>query len=103
MNQYRFDLEQLRCKFNPDDTHFYLEARVLPCCSKLACLECILNDYTNGYLKCTYCGKINKLNNINELKPNEFIFNEISSKSNEIFREIELKFRSDLNLSKGKN
>lgn len=101
MNRYKFELDQLRCKFNPDDTHFYAEARILPCCSKLACLECILNDYSNGYLKCTYCAKINKLFNINELKPNQLISDEIISRSAELLNEIEAKFKLDANQSKG--
>lgn len=101
MNQYKAEFELLRCKFNQEETHFYNDPRILPCCSNVACLECIINELSNGHLKCGYCNKTNAINNISELKSNNNIVDQINACSDEIIKEIEAKFKQNANESKG--
>ena len=105
MNEYKKEFEAFRCHFNLDDSHFYTQPKVLPCCSKLACEECILNSLTNnnGYLKCSFCKQTNTIesNNVSALTTNENIINEMNSQSNDISISIEQNLLKYSNESKG--
>jgi hypothetical protein len=103
MNEYKKDFEIFRCHFNAEDSHFYTQPKVLPCCSKLACEECILNSLANGYLKCSYCNKINTIHNVNNLTTNNSLIDQMNSQSNDILTNIEQNIINYSNESKGNN
>lgn len=89
LNQtYQAKFKSLKCYLNHMDPHFLIDPKILPC-SNSACFECIRTTMGNSPdLDCPFCKQIHSNLNLNELKTNNSIIDQIDANSNEITDEM---------------
>lgn len=85
---YQLKFNSLRCHLNENDVHFLIDPKLLPC-SNSACYECIKSTIVNGNdFKCPLCNQLHSNMNINELKTNNSLIDQIDLNGKEITNEL---------------
>ena len=85
--------KSLRCYLDDKDVHFLSNPRILPCLeteNNHACLDCIIKhiDKENSLLKCNICKSEHKIDDVNQLKSNDSLIDQINLNSDEIANEL---------------
>jgi uncharacterized protein YoxC len=85
--------KSLRCYLDDKDVHFLCNPRILPCLeteNNHACLDCIIKhtNKENSILKCNICKSEHKIDDVNQLKTNDSIIDQINLNSDEIANEL---------------
>lgn len=86
---YESKFRSLKCFLKEKDSaHFLIDPKILPC-SNTACFECIRTSMANSTdLNCSLCKQVHANLNLNELKSNDFLIDQIETNSNEITCEM---------------
>lgn len=102
---YENKFRTLKCYMNENDVHFLIEPRILPCLNS-ACYECIrsaLTVHNNGTdLQCSLCKQMHANLNLNQLKSNDFLIDQIEANSKEITDEMIEKLNKYISSLSGK-
>jgi hypothetical protein len=90
--------DALRCKFDPDDSHIFNDARKLPCGS-IGCVECIRKKFDAG-LHCI-CDDVHDNCVVDDLPKNDDITKQINENAVQITEEIIVKLLDFSEKNKG--